>query len=281
MPIDTLMPIKLTEKHFNEISGLVRRVCGINLHDGKKELIKARLSKRLRTLKMDSFDKYIEYVKNDTGGGERTSMLDALSTNMTQFFREPDHFEYLGAQVLPRIAAKAPENGRRLRIWSAGCSSGEEAYSLAITVSENIPNPQLWDAKVLATDLSTCMLTRANRGVYNAKRLEAVPPQLRSKYFSCVQPSPERLYYVKKPIREMVHFARLNLMAPWPMRGPFDVIFCRNVMIYFDKATQGRLIERYWDMLAPGGTLFVGHSESLTGVSNKFRYVQPTVYEKT
>ncbi len=281
MPTDTLLPIKLTEKHFNEISGLVRRVCGINLHDGKKELIKARLSKRLRKLKIDSFDKYLECVKNDTGGGERTSMLDALSTNLTQFFREPDHFEYLGAKLLPRIVAKASEKGRRLRIWSAGCSSGEEPYSLAITVCENIPNPQLWDAKVLATDLSTRMLAHASKGVYGVERLEAVAPQLRSKYFSCVQPSSDKLYSVSKSIREMVHFARLNLMTPWPMRGPFDIIFCRNVMIYFDKPTQGQLIERYWDLLAPGGTLFIGHSESLTGVRHKFRYIQPTVYEKT
>ncbi len=271
---------ELTEKQFCEISDMVRGICGINLHDGKKELIKARLTKRLRALNMNCFGEYIEYVKNETDGIELTQMLDALSTNLTSFFREPDHFDHLAGKVIADIAAASERNGRRLRIWSAGCSSGEEPYSLAITVREAISNINDWDAKILATDISTRMLQRAKAGLYGDNRIRTVSPQLRQKYFDCVETRPQRVYKVRQDLQNMIHFARLNLMDPWPMRGSFDAIFCRNVMIYFDKPTQDRLVNRFWDLLRPGGTLFIGHSESLTGTTHKFRYVKPTVYQK-
>ncbi len=271
---------ELTEKQFDEISEMVRGICGINLHDGKKELIKARLSKRLRALGLNCFGEYIEYVKNDTDGIELTQMLDALSTNLTSFFREPDHFDHLANKVVADIVAASARSGRRLRIWSAGCSSGEEPYSLAITVREAISNINEWDAKILATDISTRVLQQARAGLYGDNRIRTVSPQLRSRYFDCVETRPQRVYKVRQDLQSMIHFARLNLMDPWPMRGSFDAIFCRNVMIYFDKPTQDRLVNRFWDLLGPGGTLFIGHSESLTGTSHKFRYVKPTVYQK-
>lgn len=277
METGLLEAIELTEAHFNRISQLVKAHCGIDLHDGKKELVKARLAKRLRRLGFRSFQQYIEHLRDDPSGTEITAMLDAISTNQTSFFREADHFDCLAGNVLPRVAAGG---GKRLRIWSAGCSSGEEPYSIAITVAESIPDLGRWDPRILATDISTRVLARAEEGVYEAACVEPVPPILRSRYFTFVETRPQRLYEVTADIRGMVHFARLNLMGPWPMIGPFDAIFCRNVMIYFDKPTQGRLVQRFWDLLGSGGTLFVGHSESLTGVRHQFRYVQPTVYQK-
>ncbi len=280
MPLEMLLSLKLSEAQFNEISDMVKGLCGINLHDGKKELVKARLTKRLRKLHFHDFAEYIAYVTSDTSGIELTAMLDALSTNLTSFFREPEHLDYLGREVIPRIIAKASKATPRLRIWSAGCSSGEEPYSIAVTASEAYGHLPLMDARILATDLSTRMLARATRGVYDGERIKGLSPCLRARYFRCVQTRPERLYRVNDCIRSLVHFARLNLMDHWPMRGPLDAIFCRNVMIYFDKPTQRMLIGRFSQLLASGGTLFIGHSESLTGIRHQFRYVQPTVYEK-
>ncbi len=280
MPVEMLLSIDLSEAQFNEISNMVKGLCGINLHNGKKELVKARLTKRLRKLHFRDFAEYMAYVRSDTSGAELTAMLDALSTNLTSFYREGEHFEYLSGKVIPHIIAKAGKVTPRLRIWSAGCSSGEEPYTIAIAVSEAFGHLPLMDAKILATDLSTRMLARATRGVYDGERIKAISPHLRAKYFQCVQTRPERLYRVNDRIRALVHFARLNLMDHWPMRGPLDAIFCRNVMIYFEKPMQKMLIGRFSELLAHGGTLFIGHSESLAGVRHQFRYVQPTVYEK-
>ncbi len=280
MGISLLQQARLTDGQFEAISTLVGKLCGINLHQGKKELVKARLTKRLRRLGLADFDDYIEYIRSDQSGDELISMLDALCTNLTHFFREEQHFQYLGGQVLPQLAAKAAGSARKLRIWSAGCSSGEEAYSIAITVAENLPNLLLWDVGILATDLSSSAMKIARKGIYDAKRLGTVHPEWWTKYFDILDSSPRRLYRVKNSLRSMMHFDRLNLMEPWPMRDPFDVIFCRNVMIYFDKQTQAKLIDRFWHLLSPGGTLFIGHSESLAGIQHRFRYVQPTVYER-
>ncbi len=280
MPVEMLLSLELSEAQFNKISDMVKGLCGINLHNGKKELVKARLAKRLRKLHLPDFAEYMAYVRSDTSGTELTAMLDALSTNLTSFFREAEHLDYLGREVIPRIIAKANTATPRLRIWSAGCSSGEEPYSIAITAGEAFGHLPLMDAKILATDLSTRMLARATRGVYDGERIKDLSPHLRAKYFQCVQTRPERLYRVNDCIRGLVHFARLNLMDHWPMRGPLDAIFCRNVMIYFEKPTQNMLIGRFSELLASGGTLFIGHSESLTGIRHQFRYVQPTVYEK-
>ena len=271
---------KLTEAQFERISALVKNLSGINLHTGKKELVKARLGKRLRLLGIDSFEDYLDRVAHDPRHGELTTMLDSLSTNLTSFFRENQHFEFLVERVLPGVLAKGAASRRRLRLWSAGCSSGEEPYSLAITLHEHMASLSAWDVGILATDLSTRVLAHAKEAVYDAARFENMPAALRSRHFDCIESKPDKRYRVKDGIRRIVHFARLNLMDPWPMSGPFDVVFCRNVMIYFDKPTQTRLVGRFWDILGPGGMLFVGHSESLAGVEHRFRYVQPTVYEK-
>ena len=270
-----ILSTELTEAQFNAISSLVKNLAGINLTDAKKELVRARLTKRLRKLGLATFDDYVEYLQGDTTGAELVAMLDVLSTNTTYFFREAKHFEWLRQEVLPRLAAR-----RRVRIWSAGCSSGEEPYSIAIVLLEAIPDLADWDAAILATDLSTEVLARARQGIYPASRLREVPPMLLGRHFTLVATKPERTYRVNDPVRRLVHFARLNLMGQWPMKGPFDVIFCRNVMIYFDRPTRQDLIARFHSILAPGGTLFIGHSESLTGINHSFRYVLPTVYRK-
>jgi chemotaxis protein methyltransferase CheR len=272
----------LTEAQFQEISALVKSLCGINLHDGKKELVKARLAKRLRQLSshgLSGFGDYIEMVRKDASGAEITAMLDALSTNLTQFFRENQHFELLVQKVVPEFMKKNRAQAR-LRLWSAGCSSGEEPYSMAISLRDAIPELATWDVRILATDLSTRVLTRAGEGVYPAERLAGVTSQIVTKHFAPVPGHGKTLYRVQPHLRNMITFGRLNLMENWPMRGPFDAIFCRNVMIYFDKPTQDRLVNRFWGLLAPGGHLFVGHSESLAGIKHQFEYVQPAVYRR-
>jgi len=272
----SILTTELTDAQFASMSQLVKRIAGINLHEGKRELVKSRLAKRLRHLGMRDFDEYIEYLAADTTAGELTAMLDAISTNLTSFFRENAHFEFLATEVLGGWNASR----RPLRAWSAGCSSGEEAYSLAICLQEHLPQPARRDVKILATDLSTRVLTRAAGGVYEAERLENLSAALRQRYFTPVTHEGRRCFQVNDTIRRMITFGRLNLMEPWPMRGPFDLIFCRNVMIYFDKATQGALVNRFSDLLTSDGLLFIGHSESLTGIRHCFRYVQPTIYRK-
>jgi chemotaxis protein methyltransferase CheR len=269
-----LTPIKLKKAQFERISQLVGQLTGINLHPGKQELVRARLAKRLRSLGLKNFDAYMEYMEHDHPEGEIVAMIEAMTTNKTSFFREPHHFSYLRRQIVPRLT------NRKIRVWSAGCSSGEEPYSTAILLDEAIQDCTLWDIGILATDLSSAMLAHARKGVYGVKHLRDVPPLLLSKYFRCVETRPARRYQVVEALRRRVHFARLNLMGEWPMRGPFDVIFCRNVMIYFDKVIQGQLVNRFWKLLKPGGHLFVGHSESLAGSQHNFRYVQPAIYVK-
>lgn len=269
--------VEFTEEQFEKIRQLVHQLAGIHLHDGKKELVKARLSKRMRQLQCANLDEYLDLVREDPTGRELVHMLDALSTNLTYFFREPKHFDFLRDEVLPPLLEK---KAKKIRIWSAGCSSGEEPYSIAILLRETLPPSSAVDARILATDLSTRVLAVACQGEYREESFRETPSHLVQKYFTLIQRQPHRLYRVSPVLREMIHFARLNLMDPWPMRGPFDVIFCRNVMIYFDKPTQNRLINRFYDLLAPGGALLLGHSESLTGTSHKFRYRQPATYVK-
>ncbi len=223
---------------------------------------------------MKSVDAYLEILKDSGAAGERTAMIEVMTTNKTSFFRERTHFDYLCRKIVPGI------KNRRIRIWSAGCSSGEEPYSAAILLSEAIQDIDRWNVRILATDLSTRMLDHARKAIYDKDTLRHVPPLLISKYFTCVETNPVRRYQVVEPLRAAIRFARLNLVEEWPMKGPFDVIFCRNVMIYFDKPSQEQLVNRFWQLLRPGGHLCIGHSESLAGSRHAFRYVQPAIYVK-
>jgi chemotaxis protein methyltransferase CheR len=281
MKTEALQDFELTEKEFRQISDLVYEHCGINLHDGKRELVRARLAKRLRKKNFDTFAQYIKYVLNDSTGREFSTLVDSLSTNLTKFFREDQHFKYMSGTLLPAIiSAKQARSEFRIRAWSAGCSSGEEPYSIAITLLEAIQGKGRWDVKLLATDVSTRILEKAKQGLYEEERIEPIPMPLRTRYLKKHRETGQLRYEVAPAIRNLVIFRYLNLMKEWPIKGPLDFIFCRNVMIYFDKPTQERLINRYYRLLGPGGVLFTGHSESLTGIEHAFQYVQPTIYMK-
>lgn len=263
---------------FSRVSALMYRISGVNLTDGKRELVRARLSKRMRALGWDSFVQYVDFVESEEGRGELAQMVDTLTTNKTNFFRELPHFVFLREQVLPHFS----ETGDPLRIWSAGCSSGEEPYSLAMLLREVFPDLARRDVRILATDLSHTALGRARLGIYDEGQMEGVPPDLRSKYFRRTKADPAGItrYQVKEEIRSPIALAQLNLMERWPMKGPFHVILCRNVMIYFDRETRQKLIQRFTQLLPAGGVLMVGHSESLNGLAHDLKYVQPAVYRK-
>jgi chemotaxis protein methyltransferase CheR len=253
---------------------MVSDIAGIRLQDGKEDMVKARLQKRLRVLQLPGYSQYLDYVKQDGSGLEIAQMVDVLTTNKTNFLREPEHFAFLHQTVLPRLKNKA------VTIWSAGCASGEEPYSIAIQLLESIPDPGAWNIKILATDISAKMVGRARAAAYAGGSMAGLPDPWLRRHFIKTGPRPDPSYTVHEAARALVRVARLNLMDEWPMKGKFDVIFCRNVMIYFGKPVQQQLVNRFWDRLRPGGYLFVGHSESLSSLKHQYRYVQPAVWAK-
>lgn len=272
---------ELRDIDFEKISRFVYEAYGINLHAGKKELVKARLGKRLREGNFRSFAEYFRFVTTKDGAAELIVMIDSLSTNLTSFFREDAHFKTLG-KIIHDMTEPVSGKGRmpaRFRIWCAGCSTGEEAYSLAIT-SKEAGTSQNIDTQILATDISTRVLKIAIAGVYSSERIKNIPNSLLKKYFQIGHGEWEEYYKVKKEIQNIIKFMRFNLMENPNFNNPFDSIFCRNVMIYFDKKTQERLVNRFYDSLKKGGWLFVGHSESLTGITHQFKSVGPSVYCK-
>ena len=278
--VDSL-EITMSDDDFRRVSDLIYSHCGINLHEGKRSLVRARLAKRIREGNFASFGAYIDYAESEQGEKEFTNLVDAISTNLTSFFREDSHYQYLREVFLPDLMArKSQSKERRIRAWSAGCSSGEEPYSMAITLLEETEKRGKWDIRILASDVSTRMLDRASAGSYDAEQIAPLNQQQRSRFLSANRIYGKKVYQVSAALQNMIRFRYLNLMNEWPFQGPFDVIFCRNVMIYFDKPTKEKLINRFWDCLASGGLLCIGHSESLTGTEHKFRYVQPVTYMK-
>lgn len=272
--------IELSDKEFAKISSIVYSHCGINLHEGKKELVRSRLAKRLRLLKIGSFAEYIDFVTSGSNEKEFSNMIDAVCTNLTSFFRERQHFNYLEEKFLNYIRDKKTAQGsKKIRAWSAGCSSGEEPYSMAITLMDYFKNDN-WDVKILATDVSGNILQKARQGVYDHQRIAPVENRRRNTYLTSVKKDNQKLYQVKSNVKNIIQFSYLNLMEDFPFKGPLDIIFCRNVMIYFDKPTQQKLVAKFWNVLDRSGILFTGHSESLTGIKHQFKYVQPTIYQK-
>ena len=274
-------PVELTDDDFEKISRLVYDECGIHLSEGKKELVKARLGKRIRQGSFRSFRDYYHYVIQDESGQELVYLLDSISTNFTHFFREQQHFDYLRLELLPELMAAGKSRGRKLRLWSAGCSSGEEPYSLAITVLESVNDATAWNLKILATDLSTKVLRTAASGIYDRKRIESIPPALIKKYFLKGEGQWKDQVKVKDHVKQVVEFRRLNLMEPFRFQEPFHCIFCRNVMIYFDGKTRTGLVSQFHQCLEKDGVLVIGHSESLTGIRHPFEYIRPTIYRKS
>jgi len=248
---------------FERLARLVHDESGIVLSDSKKSLVVSRLSRRMRTLGVADFPSYCRLVESNDGAEERRELIFLITTNVTRFFREDHHFAALRSEVMPDLAARARKGGK-IRCWSAGCSSGEEPYSIAITMLEAFPQAANSDVRVLATDLDGNMVQAGRQGIYAELDEAHLPPALRERHF---QPVPDRpgAFAVTGPARDLITFAELNLLHDWPMKGPFDFIFCRNVVIYFDIETQQRLWSRFAALLAPGGRLFVGHSERVTG----------------
>jgi len=272
-----MISTELSDRNFRRFSQLVYENCGINLHDGKKELVRARLGKRLRATGCKNFNTYFKLLNEDAKGWELVHMLDAISTNQTFFFREEKHFEFLKEKAFPSYKALLP---KRLRLWSAGCSSGEEPYSLALWLTEHFEQIDSFDVKIMATDISTKVLAKAERGVYPKKQLSKIPKHQLRKYFQRGVGRQEGFLRVKQPLKDMVEFQRHNLMGPFEHENSFHLIFCRNVMIYFQRETRESLIDKFYSCLEVGGYFLIGHAESLTGIKHRFKYVQPSVYKK-
>lgn len=267
-----------TDKHFIRIRKFVTAQTGIVLTDAKKDMVYSRLSRRVRSQFDGSFDAFCQAV-DDGVKAEQEFLVNAITTNLTAFFRENHHFEYLRDRLIPDLL-RQKQQSRKIRIWSAGCSSGEEPYSLAITLSEAIPDIDSWDIKILATDLDANVLEQARQGIYTWERIKDLDEVRQKRWFRLGKDNNAGLVKVKSSLQQLIVFKRLNLLHEWPMKGPFDVIFCRNVVIYFDKPTQAALFERYANILTPGGHLFIGHSESLYKVSDRFSGLGHTVYRQ-
>ncbi len=265
----------LSSREFTRICRLVHRSTGIHLTAGKEQLVKTRLWKRLRVLGLMSFTAYVDLLESPQRAEELTFFIDAITTNKTQFLREPQHLEFLRSRLRGATRSRTP-----ITLWSAGCSSGEEPYSIAMTILEELGPSAPERSRLLATDISQEILRRARAGVYDEGAVAEVPPQILERYFAGIRSRGRNLFRIRGRVRRMVQFAHLNLLAPWPMHGPFDFIFCRNVMIYFDRPTQQDLLARFRTLLRRGGHLFLGHAESLAGQDQGFVYVKPAVYRR-
>jgi chemotaxis protein methyltransferase CheR len=265
------------EEDFQALRALVKSLTGIHLSEQKRELVYGRLTRRLRALQLRTFAEYRERLKND--GQEVAELCNAITTNLTSFFREPHHFNYLREQVLAPLAAAA-RGARRLRIWSAGCSTGEEPYSIAMTVLESLPDAGSWDVRILATDLDSEVLQRARRGVYPAERTANLSPERLQRFFTERQEAGGLCRRIAPEVAALVTFKQLNLIHALPMKGPLDAIFCRNVVIYFDKDTQRELFARIARLQRPGDLLFLGHSESLFKVCDSYGLIGKTIHRR-
>jgi chemotaxis protein methyltransferase CheR len=265
----------LGEREFERIRKRLYDVAGISLSDAKRTLVVARLSKLVRNMRLTSFDAYLDHLETKASALEAQEFVNALTTNLTRFWREEHHFTHLVGYVGELIKSRAGAGDKRLRIWSAGCSTGQEPYTIALNLLAAWPELKRWDFKILATDIDTSVLAKAATAVYPEGELNGLSPE-RARLFERTGDGRIR---VPQAAAGLVSFKQLNLMAQWPMKGPFDAIFCRNVAIYFDKPTQGQVFERLGHILAPGGFLYIGHSENLGTGSAGFRLVGKTIYQ--
>ncbi|MBC7984435.1 MAG: protein-glutamate O-methyltransferase [Candidatus Obscuribacterales bacterium] len=275
----TQYPKELGDAEFDFLRHVVMENAGIALGPNKRLLVQGRLARRLRALDLASYAEYCEYLRNG-GPEELVNLINAITTNVTAFFRENHHFEQLARRMLPE-AMERNASSRRIRIWSAGCSSGEEPYSIAMTVLDKTPLAPRWDVKILATDIDSDMVSTAAAGEYPEDRLIGVPEALQRRWFRRGGGDNAGMVKVKSELSELLTFRPLNLLHEWPLQGPFDVIFCRNVMIYFDQPTRDRLLARFARLLAHNGFLCIGHSESIPGDTGPFKLVGRTIYCKT
>jgi len=262
-----------SEGEFRLLADMANRETGIVLASHKKDMVYSRLVRRLRALGLKSFADYIALVQTEAGEGEIGNMVNAITTNLTSFFRESHHFTHLHDEVLlPLNHVKE----KRLRIWSAGCSAGMEAYSIAMTMKKALKDLNAWDARILATDIDTNMLKAGIMGEYDAAQLQNISRE----YHAYIESSSSSRITMRDELRQLTSFKELNLLGQWPMKGLFDAVFCRNVVIYFDKPTQSRLFNRIAEQLKPNGWLYIGHSENLFKVCDRFELVGRTIYRK-
>ncbi len=265
-----------TREDFDFLRKLSNEHSGILVPDDKFDMFYSRLSKRLRLLGFTDFRQYCKYLKNNPDQ-EFTEFINAVTTNLTSFFREKHHFDYLESVVIPEILKRNALN-KKVRIWSAGCSTGEEPYSLAITLKRKIPTD--WDVRILATDLDTNVLQVAAQGVYMDDRIAGLPSEIVKNWFKKGKGHNMRKVRVHPDLQSIITFRQLNLIKDWPFHKPFDCIFCRNVLIYFDRQTKQNLAQRYSQLLASGSRLFIGHSESLHQLNTDFELIGNTIYRK-
>lgn len=265
------------ESDFLGIKELITKHAGIVLTDAKRQLVYSRLTRRLRALNIRRFSEYLKLVATDDG--EMVNLVNAITTNLTSFFRENHHFEYLSEHIFPELM-RSNAHSRRIRIWSAGCSTGEEPYSLAITVREFFEQVPGWDVRILATDIDSNVVAKAQSGIYTEDRISELDEKVKKKWFIRGKGSNGGNVKVSDDLKQLITFKQLNLLQDWPMHGPFDLIFCRNVVIYFDKPTKVNLFERYSRIMAPRAHLFIGHSESLFNISDEFKLLGGTIYQK-
>ena len=261
-----------TDKDFKRVQKIAYDFAGIDLNDSKNNLVYNRLAKRIRFLGLFTFHEYLDYVE-EQGESEFIHLINSITTNLTFFFRENHHFEYLTNTVIPELLKKNATS-KKIRIWSAGCSTGEEPYSIAIVLKECVPAG--WDAKVIATDLDSNVVNTGKAGVYKTDRLKGISEERKNRWFRRGEGSKAGFVKTKEELQKIIEFGQLNLMDAWPFRDSFDVIFCRNVVIYFDKSTQSKLFNRYAEQLPLGGYLMVGHSESLYKVCDRFELLGQT-----
>ena len=266
--------ISITDKEFQDISSFVYNNYGIDLSK-KRQLIEGRLSFTLKSKGMSSFTEYFKLLRSEASKAELQVFLNKITTNHSYFARENEHFDFLLRTALPNLI-KTRKN--ELRIWSAGCSSGQEAYNIAMVIDQFLgPQKKLWDTTILATDISTNVLEKAQLGIYPAENLTGLPPQWKSQYFKAL---PDGTYQAVDKIRQEVVFRVGNLMEPFVFKKPFDIIFCRNVMIYFDHATTQKMVAKFYDATALNGYLCIGHSETVDKNQSNYSYIQPAIYQK-
>jgi chemotaxis protein methyltransferase CheR len=263
----------LSEREFSRIKARIYSVAGISLSDAKRTLVVSRLSKILRNLGLSSFDAYVDFLERGATQKDSQDFVNALTTNLTRFYREDHHFVHLRKYVGDLMATRP--RGTRLRIWSAGCSTGQEPYTIGMDLLAAFPDLKRWDFRILATDIDTAVIAKAAQGLYPESELSGLSPERAG----LLEPGGPGMIRVPGAVRELVAFKPLNLIGPWPMKGPFDAIFCRNVAIYFDKPTQGDVFGRFSGMLAPEGFLYIGHSENLGAGGEGFRLVGKTIYQ--
>ena len=268
---------EFTDTDFQSVRDLVSKNTGISLSEAKRDMVYSRLTRRLRELNLQRFSDYLAFICGDGGDDELIQFTNAITTNLTSFFREKHHFEYLAETLLPELMKRNADQ-RKIRIWCCAASTGEEPYSIAMVVKETIPKHSDWDVKILATDLDTNVLATAKEGVYPVDRIKDISAHRQRRFFLKGSGKQQGHVRVGSELRQLITYKKLNLMDQWPLRGPIDIILCRNVVIYFTKDTQEILLERFSKLVAPQAHLFMGHSESLNNVTDQFELLGKTIY---